>query len=662
MRVSYSLNESLDRFPLEMVVRELPEYLRIAQHHHCVGSFNNGKRNISSFLGADGIVMDVDNDGEDIYTPEQVHEVIPAQCFIVYSRHHMQQKEDKSPRPRFHVYYPLSKVIRSADEIGSLKRALCDVCPAFDTAAVDAARLIFGVSQPSGTAFDGDCVDVILDGKPASGFTQAIAAKRTITAGSRNVTLFKIALRILNKHDANTGYGLFLSEATRCTPPLPDREVHAIWINALRYAAKDAKDAKDAKSETVKTPRKVKPRLTLRALETELSARNVSVRYDMVTKQLKVSDFSPDDEVLPSEYVKLSPDERELHRTSLLLDYIDGTLSAQYSFNRDLLSSLISNLARLNSYVAPLELISAEPWDNVDRFEQLCDLFTVDMSVDVPWRMYLKKWLIQCIALLHNTVGHIGADTCLVLQGNQGIRKTSFFRRLSLRPEWFREGHILDMHIKDSIIQAVSCWITELGELDSTLVKEQSSLKAFLTSNNDTYRVPYARIETKSPRITSFCATVNPREFLRDMTGSRRFLVIPVVDISRKIFDYDDAFFLGVWRQALNWYRIGDDWRLNELEQQSSERANQSYRAVLPYQDDILQLYDFDAPLIEWSEKTSGQVERELGLMGEARRIGRALGALTRIDTRVTVRVGHARVNYFRMPPLRTHWGSPSEK
>ena len=40
----------------------------------------------------------------------------------------------------------------------------------------------------------------------------------------------------------------------------------------------------------------------------------------------------------------------------------------------------------------------------------------------------------------------------------------------------------------------------------------------------DTYRQPYARVATTKPRRTSFCATVNPQEFLNDETGSRRWI------------------------------------------------------------------------------------------------------------------------------------------
>ena len=114
-----------------------------------------------------------------------------------------------------------------------------------------------------------------------------------------------------------------------------------------------------------------------------------------------------------------------------------------------------------------------------------------------------------------------GADGVLVIQNPQGAGKTLLFSKLALYADWFAEGISIDLDKKDSVIQATGCWIAELGELDSTLKREQLSLKAFITSRTDTYRQPYARAATRKPRRTSFCATVNPTEFLNDETGSK---------------------------------------------------------------------------------------------------------------------------------------------
>lgn len=57
----------------------------------------------------------------------------------------------------------------------------------------------------------------------------------------------------------------------------------------------------------------------------------------------------------------------------------------------------------------------------------------------------------QCVALGLNDESHpVGADGVLVLQGDQGLAKTSFFRIMSPFPRWFVEGAIIDMSNKDT--------------------------------------------------------------------------------------------------------------------------------------------------------------------------------------------------------------------
>ena len=57
-------------------------------------------------------------------------------------------------------------------------------------------------------------------------------------------------------------------------------------------------------------------------------------------------------------------------------------------------------------------------------------------------------------------------------------------------------------------------------------------LKAFITSDTDRVRPPYARRDRKTPRRTAFIATTNDRGFLKDDTGNRRFIGLDVVSLN----------------------------------------------------------------------------------------------------------------------------------
>lgn len=128
--------------------------------------------------------------------------------------------------------------------------------------------------------------------------------------------------------------------------------------------------------------------------------------------------------------------------------------------------------------------------------------------------------------------GDFNSEFALVLKGPQGLGKTRWVR--SLMPKkylttFFKDGVQLDLSKKDDIIQSTSYWLCELGELGGTMKKsDRDALKAWLTSTHDEFRTPYSRKAEKYPRRTFFACTVNDDQFLRDDTGSRRFVVLEV--------------------------------------------------------------------------------------------------------------------------------------
>ena len=155
---------------------------------------------------------------------------------------------------------------------------------------------------------------------------------------------------------------------------------------------------------------------------------------------------------------------------------------------------------------------------------------------DALSRILIKKWLWQSVSLLHNNPAQpFGADGVLVITGAQGIGKTTLFRKLALNPQVFKEGVAIDFRDKDSYIRALSCWISELGEIESTFKSDVERLKEFITQNVDEYRKAYGRGDIRSVRRTSLCGTCNSEQFLIDHTGNRRFWSVAVnqIDLER---------------------------------------------------------------------------------------------------------------------------------
>lgn len=191
--------------------------------------------------------------------------------------------------------------------------------------------------------------------------------------------------------------------------------------------------------------------------------------------------------------------------------------------------------AAQNAKYSPLiNWIEAVPWDGKSRLQALFDTVVLQDPAMKPWRnMAIRRWLIQCVVGWRNweRLDPEQIRMCLVLQGPQNKGKSKWCKAL-LPAGWVTIGASLRLDAaneRDVVKKATRTPITELGELDATYKKsDTAALRNFLSTEIDTYRLPYARTETATPRCTSFVATVNPEAFLVDQTGETRFLPIAV--------------------------------------------------------------------------------------------------------------------------------------
>ena len=315
----------------------------------------------------------------------------------------------------------------------------------------------------------------------------------------------------------------------------------------------------------------------------------------------------------------------------------------------------LANIFDENRYNPVLDMLGRTVWDGHSRFPELLRIISVSSSSLEA--TLVRKWLIQCVAMANNTIDRReAAEGVLTLQGGQGLGKTLFFRRLSVSSEWFAEGVTLDLKNKDSVISATGAWITELGELDSTLKREQSILKAFLTSPSDRIRAPYAREAETQPRRTSFCATVNPGTFLKDDTGDRRFWVVPVDKIAlQTLIELPDSWFVQLWGEAVTWWvQNPQGFRLTAEERGRLEASNRRYRELLPGEEEIRQAFNFELPMERWGEFSGSELRGQLLFLDRTttQQVGRVLAKLAREDERITRRTldGYP---LYRLPLLK---------
>lgn len=120
------------------------------------------------------------------------------------------------------------------------------------------------------------------------------------------------------------------------------------------------------------------------------------------------------------------------------------------------------------------------------------------------------------------------ADYMLILQGRQGLGKSYILQRLAMASDLYNDN--LNTIDGDKAAEKIrGFWIVELAELLAVKkTREVEALKAFVTSQVDSYRSPYARLVERHPRCCVFAGTTNESTYLSDRTGNRRFLPIHV--------------------------------------------------------------------------------------------------------------------------------------
>jgi predicted P-loop ATPase len=120
-------------------------------------------------------------------------------------------------------------------------------------------------------------------------------------------------------------------------------------------------------------------------------------------------------------------------------------------------------------------------------------------------------------------------DYALILQGRQGVGKSSAFRALA--QPWFSDTPFR-IGDKDALMAVQGVWLYEFSELDSLAKSEETAIKAFITSVEDRFRPPYGTRMVNVRRRVVLGGTTNGEEFLRDATGGRRFWPIKVGEIN----------------------------------------------------------------------------------------------------------------------------------
>ena len=232
-------------------------------------------------------------------------------------------------------------------------------------------------------------------------------------------------------------------------------------------------------------------------------------------------------------------------------------------------------------------------WDGVPRVDTL--LIDYLGAADNEYvRAVTRKTL--CAAVKRINRPGIKFDCILILNGPQGIGKSTLIAKLGM--QWFSDSLTLsDMNDKTAAEKLQGYWIHEIGEMAGMRKADLEKVKSFISRQDDKYRVAFGRRVTSHPRQCVFFGTTNAEDgFLRDVTGNRRYWVVPVPGgAEKKPWELTREEVNQIWAEVLvkveageELYLTGDVESIARREQSRAMERDEREGLVRMYLDTLL--------------------------------------------------------------------------
>lgn len=237
-------------------------------------------------------------------------------------------------------------------------------------------------------------------------------------------------------------------------------------------------------------------------------------------------------------------------------------------------------------------------WDGQERVERLLvDYLGADDTVFN--REAIRKVLVAAIARIYHP--GIKFDYMLVLNGPQGIGKSTFFGRLF---KGFLSDSLtmLDMRDKTGSEKLQGYWALEVAEMAGMRKADIECVKSFISRQEDIYRPAYGRVVEKHPRRCVIVGSTNSSTgFLRDISGNRRFWPVKCKGGKLKPWNLEAEELDQVWAEAMAAYNNGESLLLSK---EAEELAAKEQREAIEEDPRMAQVVEYlEKPLpVNWDK------------------------------------------------------------
>ena len=218
------------------------------------------------------------------------------------------------------------------------------------------------------------------------------------------------------------------------------------------------------------------------------------------------------------------------------------------------IAAAIGIVANENGYHPIRDYLNGLSWDGTERIRTCLHHF---LGADSDQYTYeaLRLFMLGAISRVFKPGCKFEVMLCLV--GGQGAGKSTFFRLLAVKDEWFSDD--LKKIDDDNVYRKMQGhWIIEMSEMIATAnARSIEDIKSFISRAKETYKVPYETHPADRLRQCVFGGSSNTMDFLPlDRSGNRRFLPIMVHPEKAEVHILEDeaasrAFVDMMWAEAM---------------------------------------------------------------------------------------------------------------
>ena len=211
-------------------------------------------------------------------------------------------------------------------------------------------------------------------------------------------------------------------------------------------------------------------------------------------------------------------------------------------------------------------------WDGRDYIKQLCNHIYVEEDKEF-FQLMLRKWLIRAVKCALEDDSY-NKQMLVFISNKQDIGKTYLCRWLCppALKDYFTDT---PSNGKDEILQTACSFLILHDEMAKFKSKDIDELKASLSRNSITVRLPYDKYPQVFPRRCSYLGTSNRVMLLNDETGSVRCICFSVEHID---FNYSKTIDINkLYSQVYALYLAGDDYELTNAEKDIMQNSNDKY-------------------------------------------------------------------------------------